>query len=95
MKAEPPIQPNYLTAMRLPLAPIAVVCMVFQNPTGYVAAAILSLLLELTDLADGFVARRYGRVSDFGKLFDPFSDAFCRYTLFLGLYAIDVADLWM
>ena len=39
--------------------------------------------------------RRYDVVSDFGKLFDPFSDAFCRFTLFLGLYAIGVADLWM
>ena len=34
-------------------------------------------------------------MSDFGKLFDPFSDAFSRFTLFLGLYAIGVADLWM
>jgi CDP-diacylglycerol--glycerol-3-phosphate 3-phosphatidyltransferase len=60
-----------------------------------VGAACLALLLEITDIADGWIARRYEVVTDFGKLFDPFSDAFCRFTLFMGLYAIDQADLWM
>jgi CDP-diacylglycerol--glycerol-3-phosphate 3-phosphatidyltransferase len=60
-----------------------------------IVAALLALALELTDLADGWLARRYSAVTDFGKLYDPFSDAFSRYTLFLGLYAIQIADLWM
>jgi len=91
----PPISPNLVTAMRLPLAPLAVVFMVTETTWGYIAAAVLALLLELTDLLDGQLARRYGAVTAFGKLFDPFSDAFCRFTLFLGLLAIGVADLWM
>jgi CDP-diacylglycerol--glycerol-3-phosphate 3-phosphatidyltransferase len=90
-----PIHPNLVTALRLPLAPIAVGFMVVQTPWAYAVAAALALLLELTDFLDGWMARRYDVVSDFGKLFDPFSDAFCRFTLFLGLYAIGVADLWM
>jgi CDP-diacylglycerol---glycerol-3-phosphate 3-phosphatidyltransferase len=93
--AAPPISPNLLTAARLPLAPLAVVFMLNQTTNGYIVAAVLALFLELTDLLDGHVARKYGAVTAFGKLFDPFSDAFCRYTLFLGLYAIGVADLWM
>ncbi len=95
MAGAPPIEPNLLTALRLPLAPIAVVCMVTETVEGIIAAAVLALLLELTDLLDGKIARSYGRVTNFGKLFDPFSDAFSRYTLFLGLYAIGAADLWM
>jgi CDP-diacylglycerol---glycerol-3-phosphate 3-phosphatidyltransferase len=91
----PPLSPNVITALRLPLAPAAVACMIWETPAGFVAAAVLALFLELTDLADGYIARKYGVVTDFGKLFDPFSDAFCRFTLFLGLYAIGVADLWM
>ncbi len=92
---KPPISPNLLTATRLPMAPLAVVFMMLGTPAGYIVAAVLALLLELTDLLDGQIARRYGAVTAFGKLFDPFSDAFCRYTLFLGLFAIGVADLWM
>ena len=53
------------------------------------------VILEITDLLDGRIARSYGQVTSFGKLFDPFSDAFSRFTLFLGLYEIGVADLWM
>lgn len=92
---QPPVNPNTLTAARLPLAPLAVFFMLQDTTWGYVAAAALAILLEITDLVDGKVARSYGMVTSFGKLFDPFSDAFCRFTLFLGLYAIGVADLWM
>jgi CDP-diacylglycerol--glycerol-3-phosphate 3-phosphatidyltransferase len=95
MKTPPPIDPNLLTAARLPIAPLAVVCMVQGTASGFGLALFLSLLLEITDFMDGKIARQYGVVTDFGKLFDPFSDAFCRYTLFLGLFAIGVADLWM
>jgi CDP-diacylglycerol--glycerol-3-phosphate 3-phosphatidyltransferase len=95
MRVPPPISPNLITALRLPLAPVAVVFATRETTWGYAVAAALVVLLELTDLADGWMARRYGHVTDFGKLFDPFSDAFCRFTLFLGLYAIGVADLWM
>jgi CDP-diacylglycerol--glycerol-3-phosphate 3-phosphatidyltransferase len=92
---QPPINPNIITAMRLPLAPLTVVFMVQGETWALVVAALLAILLELTDFADGYVARQYGAVTNFGKLFDPFSDAFCRFTLFLGMYAIGVADLWM
>lgn len=91
----PWLSPNAITAARMPLAPLAVVAMTWGSTTGLVVAAVLALVLELTDLADGIIARRYRMVSPFGSLFDPFSDAFCRYTLFLGLFAIGVADLWM
>ncbi len=90
-----PFPPNLMTAIRLPLAPLAVACLVAGGTAGIVAAAVLALLLELTDLADGWMARRYDAVTDFGKLFDPFADAFCRFTLFVGLYAVGRADLWM
>lgn len=92
---QPLVNPNTLTAARLPLAPLAVFFMLQDTTWGYVAAAVLAVLLEITDIVDGRVARSYGLVTSFGKLFDPFSDAFCRFTLFLGLYAIGAADLWM
>jgi len=94
--ASPPVDPNLITLLRLPLAPTAVAFLVlWDSPWGVGIALALSVLLEATDALDGWVARRWNAVSDFGKLFDPFSDAFSRFTLFLGLWAIGVADLWM
>jgi CDP-diacylglycerol--glycerol-3-phosphate 3-phosphatidyltransferase len=93
--ASPLISPNLLTTLRLPLAPLAVYALVTGHLGGIYTAVALALLLEVSDIADGFVARKYNIVTTFGKLYDPFSDAFSRYTLFLGFYAVGVADLWM
>ncbi len=43
----------------------------------------LFLICELTDLVDGYVARRSQQVSDLGKLLDPFSDVFLRISYFV------------
>lgn len=93
--ARAPVDPNLITSLRLPVAPTAVAFLVTDTTWGIVAAAILALVLELTDILDGYVARKYGQVTDFGKLYDPFSDAFTRYTLFLGFFAVGAAKLWM
>ena len=97
MTSKAPINPNLITSLRLPLAPVAVAFLIWgeENMWGTIIAALLALILELTDILDGHLARKYDCVTNFGKLYDPFSDAFCRYTLFLGLYAIGIADLWM
>jgi CDP-diacylglycerol--glycerol-3-phosphate 3-phosphatidyltransferase len=44
---------------------------------------LLFILSELSDLADGKIARRRGEVGDFGKLYDPFADVIVRITYFL------------
>jgi CDP-diacylglycerol--glycerol-3-phosphate 3-phosphatidyltransferase len=95
VRPPPPISPNAITAARLPLAPLAVLFLVLDTPWSTLVAAGLALTLEITDILDGRIARQYGHVTTFGKLFDPFSDAFSRFTLFLGLYHVGVADLWM
>lgn len=43
----------------------------------------LFLVSEISDLLDGKIARARNEVSDFGKLFDPFSDVLVRITYFL------------
>lgn len=41
------------------------------------------VFFELTDYWDGHYARKYGEVSDFGKIFDPFADVILNLTVFL------------
>lgn len=43
----------------------------------------LLVIFELTDYWDGHYARKYGEVSDFGKLFDPFADVILNLTVFM------------
>lgn len=61
-----------------------------------VVALWLSLLLsELSDAADGYVARRYNLVTDLGKLLDPFSDVFSRITYFACFLIADLMPFWV
>ncbi|MBQ0052039.1 MAG: CDP-diacylglycerol--glycerol-3-phosphate 3-phosphatidyltransferase [Treponema sp.] len=53
---------------------------------SFVSACVLIPLLaifQLTDYWDGHYARKYGEVSDFGKLFDPFADVILNLTVFI------------
>jgi len=43
----------------------------------------LLAIAELSDLCDGYVARKYGSVTDFGKVLDPMADSIYRISVFL------------
>ncbi len=64
--------PNAITLVRLLLIPVFVWLLFGRSDRG--AAAWLLAALGSTDWVDGWVARRFGQVSEFGKLFDPAVD---------------------
>jgi CDP-diacylglycerol--glycerol-3-phosphate 3-phosphatidyltransferase len=55
----------------------------------------LFLVMEISDGLDGYVARRTGTVSDFGKLFDPFADSLARLTYFLAFAFTGIMPGWI
>ena len=65
---------NKLTLVRVFLIPVFLV-VAYLNFTGhrYVALAVF-IIASLTDLLDGYIARHYNQVSDFGKFADPLAD---------------------
>ena len=71
---------NFFTASRIVLAPIFFVVYFLPNYINVSPKVTLVILIPLftymqfTDFLDGYVARKYNMVSDFGKLFDPFAD---------------------
>ena len=56
---------------------------------------ILFGVLEVTDLLDGRIARKQGKITDFGKLMDPFADSIARFTIFLSFLSRNLAPLWI
>ncbi|MDR2731441.1 MAG: CDP-diacylglycerol--glycerol-3-phosphate 3-phosphatidyltransferase [Treponema sp.] len=77
---------NKLTFLRIILAPLFFV--IYRLPgTGAVWAVpvlwFIYIVSEVTDLLDGFAARKYNEVSDFGKFFDPFADTLTQLGCFL------------
>jgi len=65
---------NILTLLRIAAIPVVVIC--FYSPLEYARpiAAVLFGLAAITDLIDGWVARRFGQTSRFGEFLDPVAD---------------------
>lgn len=63
--------PNKLTLLRVILVPVFVV-MMFKGM--YLYSLLIFCLASFTDTLDGFIARRYKMVTNFGKLMDPLAD---------------------
>ncbi len=65
---------NFLTLLRIAAIPVVVIC--FYSPMEYARpiAAILFGLAAVTDMIDGWVARKFGQMSRFGEFLDPVAD---------------------
>jgi CDP-diacylglycerol---glycerol-3-phosphate 3-phosphatidyltransferase len=82
-----------LTLARLPLAAVfAAVLLSFdkamlfpRSPAVLIVCAVLLVLLELTDLFDGILARKTGSVTEWGAMLDPYADSIARITVYWAL----------
>ena len=66
--------PNKLTMFRMVLVPVFVIFMMTPIPYNRIWALIVFIVASLTDTADGYIARKYNLVTDFGKFMDPLAD---------------------
>ncbi|MBU3949591.1 MAG: CDP-diacylglycerol--glycerol-3-phosphate 3-phosphatidyltransferase [Proteobacteria bacterium] len=66
--------PNSLTIYRMAAIPAIVVFLLFQNKYFTLIAALLFSAAAITDYLDGYLARRWGLVSNIGKFMDPLAD---------------------
>jgi len=66
--------PNTLTLLRIGLIPVLVVIFYLPYSWASVAACAVFTVAALTDLLDGWLARRWGQTSAFGAFLDPVAD---------------------
>jgi CDP-diacylglycerol--glycerol-3-phosphate 3-phosphatidyltransferase len=94
--------PNWITLGRILLTPFLIPLVVWsQEPLFYTsfrygdAAFVLFILLGLTDLADGYLARAWNQESPIGKILDPLADKiFIWIPLWLGIKVPDEFFGW-
>lgn len=73
--------PNILTVLRLAVIPVMAYFMILKE---WVISLVIFILAELTDVVDGYIARKFQVTSNFGKLADPLADKLLQLTaLFL------------
>lgn len=66
--------PNVITVVRIALAPVLVFLLYRPSMTGRLLAFAVFVVAAVSDLWDGWLARRRGQITDFGKLIDPLAD---------------------
>lgn len=92
--------PNKLTMLRILLVPVFMVLAgVTQYGTAsyttnawYLAAGIVFAVASFTDYLDGYLARKWNLVTDFGKFADPLADKLLTTTAFLYMLVDGVCD---
>ena len=65
---------NKLTMLRVVLIPVYLVLWHIDFPGNNYAALAVFVVASATDFVDGYVARHYDQVTDFGKFMDPLAD---------------------
>jgi CDP-diacylglycerol--glycerol-3-phosphate 3-phosphatidyltransferase len=81
--------PNFLTLVRICLIPVFVVVFLAPTPDRSMVAAVIFTVAAVTDLLDGYIARRTGQVTKLGKLLDPIADKLLVLSALILLVNID------
>lgn len=84
--------PNFLTLMRIALAPVFMVVFLIDNYYTRMIALGLFLIAALTDLADGYYARKLGAITGFGKFMDPLADKILVSSALISFIALGYAS---
>ena len=87
--------PNILTISRIVFAFFIVLLLLANTLAGHIAAAILFTIAAWTDFYDGYLAKRQGLSSDFGKIMDPISDKVLMLAVFGVLAHLGMVAWWM
>lgn len=84
--------PNTLTIIRFLLIPI-ILYSVFSG--NYLIALALFTISGITDIADGFIARKFNLISNFGKLMDPLADKLTQISMLAILVIKNMIPTWI
>ncbi len=77
--------PNILSFIRLLMVPLFAVIFFSNIPNNKLLALAVFILAGLTDILDGYLARRNNWITDLGKFLDPLADKLMQFTAFVCL----------
>lgn len=84
--------PNILTLFRFILIPFIFISITNEQ---YLTAFIILTISGITDILDGFIARKFNFITNFGKLIDPLSDKATQICVLLALVLNNIVPLWI
>jgi CDP-diacylglycerol--glycerol-3-phosphate 3-phosphatidyltransferase len=87
--------PNKLTIARIILSPVFMVFFMMENVYCRALSLVIFTVASLTDLWDGYLARKYNIITGFGKFMDPLADKILTSTAFISFAALGYVKPWM
>lgn len=88
--------PNLLTLIRIIMIPLfLIITSCSQEKSWHIIAAIIFALASLTDYLDGYLARKWHVVTNFGKFADPLADKMLVMSAFIMLVGLNLAPAWI
>lgn len=88
--------PNALTLARIFLVPLVVAVLLTKEiPNWTFWGASIFLIAALTDILDGYLARRRKQVTTLGRLMDPIADKLLISSALISLVKLDLVPAWM
>ncbi|SLM30331.1 CDP-diacylglycerol--glycerol-3-phosphate 3-phosphatidyltransferase [Desulfamplus magnetovallimortis] len=89
------LHPNVMTMSRIVAVPLLVILMMYPGKIALLLAAALFSLASITDYLDGYFARKYGLVSNLGKILDPLADKLLVTSAFIMLVSLAYIPAWV
>lgn len=84
--------PNILTIIRFLLIP-SILDAIYKG--NYILGIILFTVSGITDVLDGFIARKFNLITNFGKLMDPLADKLTQISVLMALVYTKMIPLWI
>lgn len=84
--------PNLLTIVRFILVPFMTYFLINEN---FAVAILLYVIASITDVVDGFIARKFNLITKLGKFLDPLADKLLQFSALVGLWIVNLIPLWI
>ncbi len=89
------VLPNQLTVLRIILTPVFLFLFLSGDPLLIQISLAVYLIAAITDWYDGWLARKFNYITDWGKFLDPLADKILTSGAFFAFVYLDILELWM
>jgi len=87
--------PNQLTVLRIILTPVFLFFFLSNEPVMKQISLGIYIIAALTDWYDGWLARKFNYITNWGKFWDPLADKILVSAAFIGFVVVGYVELWM
>jgi CDP-diacylglycerol---glycerol-3-phosphate 3-phosphatidyltransferase len=87
--------PNQLTILRIVLTPVFLYFFLSHDSTMKQISLAVFLIAALSDWYDGWLARKFNYITEWGKVMDPLADKILTSSAFIGFIFVGLLEWWM